>query len=1502
MRRIGRLNNALLLVAILLAGSYFRFVGLDWGENQAIHPDEEFLRQVTTAVRLPDHPAQYLDTTASPLNPYNQGYGFFVYGTLPLFLTRAIGEGLDPGCEVPYSLPARLLAPPLLGRGVEECWPGAFSGAGARMIGRSLAALFDLGSLVFVFLIGRRLGSRSVGLLAALLYALTALAIQQAHFYTVDAFANLFVAATLYFALRAAQNGGWGSFALAGLSTGLGMACKISVWPLALMVALAGVAWVVKSTAAAQTAGSAVEPDGSGLVRDRRRLVAGAGRVLLAGLLAALAFRVAQPYAFMGPGFLGLRPNPQWLQNMSQIRQLMSGVVDTPPNHQWTSRTPIVFPWVNMVFWGMGLPLGLAAWAGWAAVAVVLFRRWRAWRDLAAESLPYGLSLAWIWGTGYFVYQSTQWVKSVRYLLPVYPVFVAFAAWLVVRLWTWAWERRGARVKAAIAAVGLLVLGGALCWALAFSSIYTHAHTRIAASRWIFENVPLGSVLATEHWDWAPPLRVDGRDPFRDMYRGLSDGADLQLYHDDTAEKRESLLDWLDEADYIITGSNRLYASVSRLPTRYPLTIAYYSALFSGELGFELVADFASYPALGPFQFPDQEEPFPVPEALHQYLPAAVRVPMPPAEEAFSVYDHPRVLVFRRTERYSRALAETILNPSLLDRVVWVSPRQLAPGFRLPLLGTGGGPAARSPMLDEETWSEQRAGGTWSGMFDRQSVLNRAPWLGALVWYVTASVLGWVAFPVLFAALPRLADRGYGLARTVALLLVGYLTWLSASLRVLPNTRGTVALAAGLLVVAGGAVAWSRRRELYEFVRRRWRLLLVYEGLSLVLFVVWVCVRALNPDLWHPVVGGEKPMDFAYLNAVIRSTWFPPYDPWFAGGYMNYYYFGFVLAGSLAKLLGIVPSIAYNLTLPLFYTLTGVAAFSVGFNLAGGRDGDSVRRRYLAGGLAVLFLLLLGNLGEVRLLLAGLRAVAGETGFESTIPGFPELVQVVRGLGMVLRGASLPFRPETPYWDPTRMFPHPAFAEFPAFTFVYADPHAHMLALPYTLVALALAVNWARGGQRLGQGFALSLPLGGVVAGSLLAANTWDYPVFLFAGVVGLALGVWLSRQGVGAWLWRAAGLVAVSVVSFLPFLRSYIPQLTGLTLWRDARIPLDSYLLMVGQFLLPLVTVLAIHGRSGVAQAWRLQNRTARLLRALGAAAVLVLVPVLAASSLPVAAVTVPVGLAAAAGAARLKEPVEERLLWVFVALAMAVCLAVDLVAVGGDRMNTVFKFYYQTWTLLSISAAVAVAWLAGRARTWSVEWRQAWWAGMGVLLLSMALFPVMAIPAKVGDRIGEGTGLTLDGMAYMESGRVGDVRGEVNLGPDYAAIVWLQEHVEGSPVILEGLGEREYLWGNRISIYTGLPTVVGWRWHQIQQRGMSDEVDQRRWDVAEFYGTMDVDRAWEILQQYEVEYVVVGPYERLYYDPRGLAKLGLLVADGRLRVVYDQGGVRIYQVAERE
>jgi hypothetical protein len=116
------------------------------------------------------------------------------------------------------------------------------------------------------------------------------------------------------------------------------------------------------------------------------------------------------------------------------------------------------------------------------------------------------------------------------------------------------------------------------------------------------------------------------------MYNGF----EMQHYNEDTWDKRTQLFDWLDEADYVFMASNRLYGSIARLPARYPLTTEYYRALFAGELGFELAADFTSRPACGPFQFPDQENPFPLMEAGYTYQTEPIVVHLPPAEEAFS--------------------------------------------------------------------------------------------------------------------------------------------------------------------------------------------------------------------------------------------------------------------------------------------------------------------------------------------------------------------------------------------------------------------------------------------------------------------------------------------------------------------------------------------------------------------------------------------------------------------------------------------------------------------------------------------------------------------------------------------------------------------------------------------------------------------------------------------------------------------------------------------------
>ena len=436
-----------------------------------------------------------------------------------------------------------------------------------------------------------------------------------------------------------------------------------------------------------------------------------------------------------------------------------------------------------------------------------------AWRHL----------LVLAWAALCFVYFASVLNKTMRYLLPAYPFFILLAAWGLVALYDWARRRGdldlglrrlpGTWLQRGALALGALVLVASTLWAFAFTRIYTRPVSRVSAAQWIYENVPKGSVLANEHWDDPLPMPLPGYDP--SFYRGPQ----LPLYDPDEPKKLDTLVQMLSQADYINLTSNRLYESIPRMPQRYPMTTEYYRRLFAGDLGFELVATFASYPTLGPWTISDDR-----------------------AEEAFTVYDHPKVLIFKKTADFSPERVRQILSAVPLDDVRQVPPIQ----------------AGRTQlMMPEALRAANTAGGTWSDMFSLDGPANR---LAPLLWWVALTALGWLAAPLLWLALPRLPDRGYGLARALGLLAVSWIAWSLAAYRLLPWTRGTLLLAvlllglgAGLTIARGG-----RGREWLAWLRRERGLLLATEAVFLGAYVLFLLIRAANPDLWHPLRGARS--------------------------------------------------------------------------------------------------------------------------------------------------------------------------------------------------------------------------------------------------------------------------------------------------------------------------------------------------------------------------------------------------------------------------------------------------------------------------------------------------------------------------------------------------------------------------------------------------------------------------------------------------------------------
>ncbi|MBN1562490.1 MAG: hypothetical protein JXA10_01530, partial [Anaerolineae bacterium] len=415
------------------------------------------------------------------------------------------------------------------------------------------------------------------------------------------------------------------------------------------------------------------------------------------------------------------------------------------------------------------------------------------------------------------------------------------------------------------------------------------------------------------------------------MYNSYYQGIQLWMAAEDNDQKYHAITNALDQADYFVITSNRFYDSLSRIPQRWPMTLAFYDALFAGDAGFELIKTFESHPELGPFYIRDQvlptdDLPADVLDLLNEHW---------EVEEAFHVYDHPVVMVFRKTDDYTPEKLRAILNSVSLTSINEAGFAYLAdpnPVGVIPWGAKEAGEAKNFQQLSATKWETQTEGGTWSELFDLASAINRSEVMAVIVWWLLMVFVGWITWPLLFVMFPALPDRGFPAAKITGWLIVAWLAWVGGTLNILTWTRPGLAILLVLLAALSLAFIWRRRAEYVQYISTHRLHILAMEALTLLLFGGFLWVRAGNPDLWHGSFGGEKPMDFAYFNGVLRSTVFPPLNPWASGEYINYYYFGYVIVGAPVKLIGLDPAVAYNLIIPTLYALTGIGVFSVAYN------------------------------------------------------------------------------------------------------------------------------------------------------------------------------------------------------------------------------------------------------------------------------------------------------------------------------------------------------------------------------------------------------------------------------------------------------------------------------------------------------------------------------------------------------------------------------------------
>ncbi|MCA9894831.1 MAG: hypothetical protein KC615_17720, partial [Anaerolineae bacterium] len=1266
------------------------------------------------------------------------------------------------------------------------------------------------------------------------------LAIEKAHFGTVNSITAFFVILGIWAAVGVQQRGRLFYYAAFGVALGAAVAGRINTAPLAGLVVLAAMVQMVPFL------------DRSLDWNERQRIVSHATfGLVISAILALITFRIANPYAFMGPGFISFSLDHRWLADLSSAQYGVSGNMDAAPNWQWVGRPPYLFPLKDMILWGMGIGMGFMAWIGWA---------WSGYRLLKGRTGSLANLLPFVWTTVYFAWIGRLWVMTMRYYLPLYGALALLGGWAIYALWRASRERdlpllRGITlffgillalipayylasataftttvVVAAVLALflivlalvpglsraralglGTFVLAFTVLWGLMHNNIYMHQLTRVQASQWVWENVPgdfsmqiegapegtplinialpnsrpesstepdnmlsaasqlirevpafiefvapatgtissvysphiadpfgspeeevlqisiattddlqslalltvsqdfprdnhilgdaytftfdqpfqveegrrytfkvealagniltSGAVIAVEApWDDRlttikacqlpegitladdplPGLRgyddCNGREP----WYGLVQSYDIDLsYPIDETIKRDIILNALEVSDYIGITSNRFYDTLSRNPIRWPMSNRYYEALFNGELGFDLVEMRHEQYEFGPLSVSDQYLPtFDSPQWLNELE----------ADEAFHVYDHPTVFIFKKRADYDQARVVQILNEASIVRVeqAYAQPGELgaAVGNVVYWSSLDADEAPTALMQRPQSSEINEQGGTWSQRFDSNSILNTNEVVGVIGWWLLLFVIGLITWPLLYTAFPTLADRGYAFAKIVGLLILAWVAWMLGSVGVLAWSQGGLFVLLLLLTLTSAWFAWRQRESMIAYIRAHWSRILWIEILTIILFVAFIGVRLTNPDLWHFAKGGEKPMDFAYFNAVLRSTVFPAYDPWYAGGYINYYYFGFVVVGSPVLMLKLVPAFAYNLIVPTLFALTGIGAFSVAFNIVAAlrdrrrnaeddADEPSPTRQaspWLAGIVALLLCVVVGNLDTVRVLINGIATMGGYQQYDSIESYYREqyleqfgirqdtsgalvlpvdqevelvnrlnsanivdrlsyeinqgvnlLVGFSTGLGKLSEGQPLLIGSDRWYWGPSRVlneFPVSsgnAITEMPYFTFLYGDLHAHMINMPVILFALLFVFNevlLADSRTRKILDRALAIGLGALAIGLMTAINTWDWPSFMVFGAVGLGYAWWLrwrniTRHSLVDMFFTIGGFLFFARFVAIAHTSWYAAVYQSVELYQGRKTPLWAYFDIHGLFLLLIVSLL---------------------------------------------------------------------------------------------------------------------------------------------------------------------------------------------------------------------------------------------------------------------------------------------------------------------------------------
>lgn len=738
-------------------------------------------------------------------------------------------------------------------------------------------------------------------------------------------------------------------------------------------------------------------------------------------------------------------------------------------------------------------------------------------------------------------------------------------------------------------------------------------------------------------------------------------------------------------------------------------------------------------------------------------------------------------------------------------------------------------------------------------------------------WFFVIEIIGLISFPIVFFTCSNLNDKGYSISKTLGILLLTFITWILVSLHILKFGLFSILVSGLIIIITATLLSYKYRINPLKLLKENKNIIIKNELVFTISFLVFLLILMKSPNIFYSY--SEDFMDYGFIKAILRTEYFPPADPWYAGSSLTYYYGGHLIIAIMTLLSGVPSFIAYNIGGAMFFALTVLASYGLGYNLI---------HKSSYGLLTALFVAFIGFL-------------SGFLQLGTFI--FPNL------------GAVLGYQPENvknifewfmtyPFHDINRIIPN-TLNFYPGFVFLQGDLHGHMTSIPFQVAYISYIygniVKRTNPLSRLNQ--SVEILIISIFLGFFLFINTWNYPTYVIFTGLAIALAkfgrvpsdfyaIFLSK--ISLIIKHLVKIVIISVIMYSPYLiLSSSKGFYGIGLI-GGKTHLSELIEIFALFIFILCTLM-----------WFLIRNDYKTM-----AGVVIISIILAwISGFHILIIVIPIILISVIGMQKVLDKNSENLSFILLMTLTGVLLVLfcDLFYISDSynkpfhRMNTVMKIYLEIWIFLGIASANVLYFILKDSsmnsgiRNKFTKAKAVWVIMLISLIIASVISPLaMSLTLSSGKETLYGKSPsfdTLNGLDYLFYEYPGDL----------IAIDWINKNINGSHTIVEAPGDA-YTYSSRVSSLTGLSTIIGWESHELMWRGIWSRGGTRKDDTNQIYNSENNEKTLELLGKYDVEYIYIGELEREKYSKVGLQKFKFYPEFYEL--VYEDYSVSIYIV----